>query len=221
MKMNEEQQGWIERAEQYVHAELCHDSSGHDWWHIVRVRRLAVRIAGEEGADVLICEMAALLHDVADAKLNPDHDSGLQKVAQWLESNGVESKIHDKVLSIIANMSYNGGHNPPMDSLEGQVVQDADRLDAMGAIGIGRTFAYAGWKGHLMHDPYLAPREAMTENEYRQQPSTAINHFAEKLLKLKTLMNTNSGKQLAHKRHLVMEEFLEQFHKEWNAEDDN
>ncbi|MDT8978860.1 HD domain-containing protein [Paenibacillus sp. chi10] len=220
MKLNAEQQGWIERAEQYVYEELYRDSSGHDWWHIARVRRLAVRIAGEEGADVLICELAALLHDVADAKLNLDHDSGLQKVEQWLESNGIEPIVRDKVLSIIANMSYNGGNNPPMDSIEGQVVQDADRLDAMGAIGIGRTFAYAGWKGHLMHDPNLAAREAMTESEYRQQPSTAINHFTEKLLKLKALMNTSSGKQLAHKRHLVMEEFLEQFHKEWNAEDD-
>lgn len=213
------QQDLIGRAEQFVQAELAHDSSGHDWWHIHRVRQLAVRIAAEEGADVFICELAALLHDVADAKLNPDKESGMAKVAHWLAANEADFSTSEQILRIISNLSYNGGHNPPMNTLEGRIVQDADRLDAMGAIGIARAFAYSGWKGHLMHDPERAPRETMSEAEYRNHPSTAINHFHEKLLRLKELMNTKHGKSLALQRHQVMTEFLQQFHKEWGAED--
>jgi uncharacterized protein len=121
-------------------------------------------------------------------------------------------------LEIISTMSYNAGHNHPMQTPEGKIVQDADRLDALGAIGIGRTFAYAGYKGHLMHNPDLPAREQMTPEEYRKSGGTAINHFYEKLLKLKDLMNTTHGKKLATERHAFMEAYLEQFYKEWEAE---
>jgi len=195
----------IELAEQFVKKELAQDSSGHDWWHIHRVRKLAVRMAKQEGADVFVCELAALLHDVADEKLNISKEAGLIKVRRWLENHVDDLRTIDRVLHIITNMSYRGGTNPPLESLEGQVVQDADRLDAIGAIGIARTFAFAGWKGHRMYEPG-------TEG-------TAIDHFHEKLLKLKDLMNTAYAKKLAEQRHEWLEAYLRQFYMEWEGAD--
>jgi uncharacterized protein len=205
----------IVEAALYAREQLEQDSSGHDWWHIDRVTRLALLIAREEGADIFICELAALLHDVADEKLNPSMEAGLAKVNDWLVRQGVEPAEMEHVMAIISTISYKGGHNPPVASKEAQVVQDADRLDALGAIGIARTFAYSGWKGQLIHDPELAPRTELTVEAYRNGKSTAIRHFDEKLLKLKDLMNTETGKRIAEERHLVMERFLEQFHREW------
>src|SRR5688572_21864585 len=172
----------ISRAEAFVKQELGTDSSGHDWWHIYRVTNTARTIAEAENANVFICELAALLHDIADEKLNPSKAAGLKKVANWLKNEKVSTAEAEAVMEIISTMSYNGGHNQPMQTLEGKIVQDADRLDAIGAIGIARTFAYAGHKGHLMHNPELAVRSEMTKEEYRNSESTAINHFYEKLL---------------------------------------
>lgn len=208
----------IAEARKFVKQALATDSSGHDWWHIYRVTKTAIKIAEAEKANIFICELAALLHDIADEKLNESKEAGLQKVSNWLQENGVDKETSEHVLEIIATMSYSGGHNKPMQTLEGEIVQDADRLDALGAIGIGRTFAYAGWKGHLMHNPELAVRENMTTEEYRKSGGTAINHFYEKLLKLKGLMNTDHGKKLAEERHTFMETFLNQFYQEWEAE---
>jgi uncharacterized protein len=207
----------ISRAEAYVKQELGKDSSGHDWWHIYRVTNTARQLASLENADLFICELAALLHDIADEKLNPSKAAGLQKVENWLLQNEVPTKATAQVMEIIATMSYNGGHNKPMQTLEGKIVQDADRLDALGALGIARTFAYAGYKGHLMHNPELAVRTEMTKENYRNSESTAINHFYEKLLKLKDLMNTEAGKRMAAERHAYMENFLKQFYQEWES----
>ncbi|MFB5267886.1 HD domain-containing protein [Paenibacillus enshidis] len=207
----------INRAEQFVKEQLQHDSSGHDWWHAYRVKQAAATIAEREGADLQTCILAALLHDVADPKLNPSKEEGLRKVENWLEVEGVPAEAKDHILEIIATMSYSGGNRPPMQTLEGRVVQDADRLDAIGAIGIGRAFAYGGSRGRLMYDPGVSVREFQSEEEYRSHQGTTIHHFDEKLLKLKDLMNTESGRELAEERHQFMLEFLDRFHKEWEG----
>jgi uncharacterized protein len=207
----------MELAEQFAKAQLGTDSSGHDWWHCNRVRNLALEIAKREQAeaDLFICELAALLHDVADEKLNPSKQAGLDKVQNWLERNLDDGDCIRQVMHIISNMSYNGGKNKPLDTLEGQIVQDADRLDALGAIGIARTFAYSGWKGQMLHHPDLD----FSDEDYRSANKTAIYHFYEKLLKLKDLMNTRAAKEMAEKRHAFMETFLNQFYREWKLED--
>ncbi|WP_336775828.1 HD domain-containing protein [Paenibacillus sp. MMO-58] len=207
----------IREAEEFSRSVLENDASGHDWWHIHRVVQMAKRIAREEGADLFVCTIAALLHDVADEKLNPSKEAGLHKVQAWLEANLSEEEHRAHVMDIISNMSYNGGKNPPMRSLEGKVVQDADRLDAIGAISIARAFVYAGWKGTPIHDPAIPPRSEMTAEEYRNGKSTAINHFHEKLLKLKDLVNTDSARRIAEERHLYMEQFVERFYEEWDG----
>jgi uncharacterized protein len=207
----------LEGAEQYVRHELGGDSSGHDWWHIERVRRTAIHIAQVENADRFVCELAALLHDVADEKLAGSEEAGMRKVRDWLSKEQVEEADAAHVLEIIATMSFKGGKGTPMRTLEGQVVQDADRLDALGAVGIGRTFAYSGAKGQLMYDPNLPARESMTKEQYRNEKSTAINHFPEKLFKLKERMNTAYARQLAEDRHRFMEEFVSRFLEEWEG----
>ncbi|MGF7045569.1 uncharacterized protein J2T13_000029 [Paenibacillus sp. DS2015] len=210
----------IERAERFVKEELQDDRSGHDWWHIHRVRQMALRIAKKESGNEFICELASLLHDVADEKLNISKEAGMNKVTVWLNSNVADIQIREQVLHIISTMSYNGGHNPSMNTIEGQIVQDADRLDALGAIGIARTFAYGGSKGRLMHNPESAPRDTLSEAEYRSSEGTGIHHFYEKLFKLKDLMNTEYGQWIARQRHQYMVEFVEQFYAEWDAEDE-
>ncbi|RRJ63282.1 HD domain-containing protein [Paenibacillus oralis] len=217
MKQNIKEQ-IISQAETDVKIALEKESTGHDWGHIQRVTRLARTIALQEGADLYICQLAALLHDLADAKLNPSEEYGLRKVSAWLEEHDVEPEDAGHVMEIISTMSFKGGNSSPMKTLEGQVVQDADRLDAIGAIGIARVFTYSGAKGRAMHDPEVKPRETMTESEYRNGQDTAINHFYEKLLKLKDLMNTSYGKALAEQRHQFMLEYLEQFYAEWDGE---
>ncbi|MFP4974657.1 HD domain-containing protein [Paenibacillus sp. CN-4] len=218
--MNEQmnEQELIRQAESYVKTRLEHETTGHDWWHIARVTALAVRIAGEEGADVLVCRLAALFHDLADEKIVPSKAEGLAQIAEWLNAHGVLEADIRHITEIIAEMSFGGGHGRPMRTIEGRVVQDADRLDAIGAIGIARTFTYNGSKGHKMHEPGRPPREQMTEEQYRKEPNTAVNHFYEKLLKLKDRMNTATGKRLAEGRHAMMESFLDRFYREWEGE---
>ncbi|MRN52876.1 HD domain-containing protein [Paenibacillus monticola] len=207
----------IAETESYAKEQLRQDTTGHDWWHTDRVRNTACAIAEIEGADAFICNLAALLHDVADEKLNTSKEAGLQKVQTWLTDHLTDKGIIDHVMSIIETMSYSGGSGSPMTSIEGQVVQDADRLDALGAIGIARTFVFSGAKGRPMYDPDLAPREESLQKEYRDySKGSAINHFYEKMLKLKFLMNTAYGRKLAEERHDFMLNFLEQFYKEWN-----
>lgn len=207
----------IRETEELVRSRLEGEASGHDWWHIHRVANMARRIAEEEQADVFICVMTALLHDLADEKLCPNPDEGMEEIRRWLEKQGLERADRDHVLEIISGMSYKGGGRPPLRTKEGQIVQDADRLDAIGAIGISRVFAYSGAKARPIHDPELPPRTTLTEAEYRSGKDTGINHFYEKLLKLKALMNTETGKRLAEGRHRFLEAYLEQFYAEWEG----
>jgi uncharacterized protein len=202
----------------FVKEILEKDASGHDWYHIERVHKLACAISEKEGGDRFIIEMAALLHDVADEKLNESEEAGLQRVRNWLEHLEVAQEDTDHILHIIMNMSFKGGHGGQVTTREGKIVQDADRLDAIGAIGIARTFAYGGAKGRLMYDPNVPIRENMTKEEYRKANNPSLHHFYEKLLKLKGLMNTTTAKAIAAERHEYMEKFIEQFMKEWNAQ---
>ncbi|MFJ8529013.1 HD domain-containing protein [Bacillus sp. NPDC094106] len=208
----------IQKTVTFVKNILEKDASGHDWYHIERVHKLAIALAKQEGGNLFVIEMAALLHDVADEKLNESEEAGMKKVSNWLEELSVPEEESKHILHIIANMSYKGGHGGKIETLEGKIVQDADRLDALGAIGIARTFAYGGAKGRLMYDPNVPTREAMTKEEYRKSNDPSLNHFYEKLLKLKDLMNTDAAKREAEVRHRYMEEFIGQFMKEWNAQ---
>ena len=196
---------------------LTGESSGHDWWHIARVRALARTIAAAEHADTFICELAALLHDIADPKIAGGWESGLARVGDWLAARDVPAAERDHVLDIIASISFAGGSKPAPKTLEGRVVQDADRLDAVGAIGIARAFAYGGAHGRILYDPAITPRETMTAEEYRSHLTPTINHFYEKLLLLKDRMNTDYARQLAEQRHQVMEAFLDEFYAEWDG----
>jgi uncharacterized protein len=213
----EDQENTLKLAAAFAQDKLAHDSSGHDWWHVDRVARAARTIAKEEGADGFVCELAALLHDVADEKLNVSEAVGLAIVKEWLMMHHIPSAAVEHIMEIIASLSFKGGNRPSMRTLEGQVVQDADRLDAIGAMGISRVFAYSGAKGRPIHLPHIAPRANMTAEEYRNGKDTAINHFYEKLLKLKDLMNTDYGRRMAEQRHQFMIAYLEQFYQEWEG----
>lgn len=205
----------IREAARFARAVHEQNSSGHDWWHVMRVTRLSRLLSVMEGADAYLCELASLLHDVADEKLNASKEVGLHRVQRWLEEAGTAPADRKHVLDIIGTMSFAGGSGQAMKTLEGAIVQDADRLDALGFIGIARTFAYSGWKGQGIYDPAIPVREGMTRDQYRHEKSTAINHFSEKLLKLKDRMNTDTGRMLAAGRHQLMELFLNGFDKEW------
>lgn len=204
----------IDEIRDYVKTKLESESSGHDWYHIERVTKYAKVIAEAENADVFICEVAALVHDLVDDKLG-DPAEGLNEVEELLIRFDEVDRNH--IIDIITSISFKGGNTSEVQSLEAKVVQDADRLDAIGAIGIARAFVYAGSKGDIMYDPELNPREKLTLEGYRKERSTAINHFYEKLFKLKDLMNTTKGKELAITRHDYMESFLKQFYHEWNG----
>jgi uncharacterized protein len=200
-----------------VEHKFLNESGGHDWWHIWRVWQLSKKIADAENADLFIVELAALLHDVADWKYhNGDELIGGKTAKAILANYPVSESTAEKVATIIDTLSYKGaGVETAMGSHEGKIVQDADRLDAIGAIGIARTFAYGGMKGRGMYDPSIKPRLHQSFDEYKNSLSPTINHFYEKLLLLKEHMNTETAKQIAHERHQFMELFLAQFYKEW------
>lgn len=209
----------IQKTATYIQGEFQNDSSGHDWYHVERVWKIARTLAQREGADLLVVELAALLHDLDDWKFNESGDETPRKAKAWLASCGADDQINDRVCEIIARISYKGaGVANKMDSLEGFIVQDADRLDALGAIGIGRAFAYGGYKQRPMYDPNTLPRLHATFEEYKNSRSATINHFYEKLLLLKDMMNTPAAKKIAAERHEVMLRFLEQFMQEWAGE---
>jgi uncharacterized protein len=214
----------IAATEALVRERMSGEPSGHDWHHTDRVRRVALRIATEEEAagrevDRTVVELAALLHDLDDWKFSGDETAGSNAAIAWLTSHGLEREPIDRIAEIVATISFKGaGVATPMRTLEGAIVQDADRLDAIGAIGIARAFAYGGFKGQALHDPALPPRMHATFEEYRTGSGTTINHFSEKLLLLRARMNTEPGRRLANDRHRVMEQFLARFHAEWNGE---
>ena len=209
----------IEKTEQFVQATLGDDSSGHDWYHIDRVRNNALYIAKKENkGERFIIEMAALLHDIPDEKLNSSKEAGEKKLQAFLNTLPLEEKDRNKITEIIGSISFKGGKTAQLKSKEAEIVQDADRLDAIGAIGIARTFAYGGKKGQALYDPKIDIREIMTEEEYRKGKSTSVHHFYEKLLKLKDRLNTEIAKEMAESRHQLMEKFLEEFFNEWNGQ---
>jgi len=214
--MNQEE--LLAEAGAFARAELAGDSSGHDWWHIARVRVLARTIALHEGGDVFICELAALLHDLADAKIAGDEATGLARVRGWLAEQEADTATIEQTMEIIATMSFAGGAKPTPATLEGRVVQDADRLDALGAIGIARAFAYGGSRGRLIYDPDVPPQEYASAAAYHASDTPTINHFYEKLLLLQDRMNTAYARQLAAARHRYMQAFLDEFFAEWAGE---
>ncbi|KAB7673005.1 HD domain-containing protein [Bacillus sp. B1-b2] len=209
----------IAKTEAFVKNQLAHDTTGHDWYHINRVRNLAIFIGEKEASEnIKVIELAALLHDIADEKLNESKQSGERKLIQYLEQLSIGKEEKEQILSIISTVGFKGGNGVSPESLEAKIVQDADRLDAIGAIGIARTFAYGGHKGSPIFDPELKSRTNMTVEEYRNEKSSSIHHFYEKLLKLQNLLHTETAKRIASKRHQYMEMYLEEFYKEWNGD---
>lgn len=204
----------IKKTEKMVRNKLLNEKTGHDWFHIERVTKNAINIGQKERANLFIVTLASLLHDLADDKIVENERKALINIKQWLHSLNVKKEDIEHILYIIQSISYKGGNFKQLQTLEAKVVQDADRLDAIGAIGIARCFVYAGRKGIPIYDPSLNIREEMTIEEYRNGKSSAIHHFYEKLLKLKDLMNTNTGRNLAIERHQFMVTFLNHFYKE-------
>jgi uncharacterized protein len=210
----------IAETADFVRSRLAGGGTGHDWWHVERVRRLALRLGEAEGAELFVVELAALLHDVADWKFyGGDEEIGPRLAGEWLDGLGVEPAVVAHVAEIVRDLSFKGaGVARPMRTREGAVVQDADRLDAIGAIGIARAFAYGGWRGRALFEPGVPPEPHATAEAYRDGSGSTINHFSEKLLLLKDRLNTEAARRLAADRHRFMELFLERFHAEWSGE---
>jgi len=209
----------IDKTIQFVKEKLINAEGGHDWFHIERVYKNALLIAGSTDCDLTIVQLGALLHDIADSKFhNGDETIGPKTARLFLESENITEDIIEHVVNIIENISYKGGNfEKKFSSVELDIVQDADRLDAIGAIGIARAFNYGGFKNRALYDPEIVPVANMTKDEYKKNNAPTINHFYEKLLLLKDKMNTETGKQIAEERHRFMETFLAQFYAEWEG----
>ncbi len=220
----------IEKTELFVKQTLSKDSTGHDWWHIHRVRNLTKRIARHEGADIFIVELAALLHDIGDYKFfQGDEEAGVVKVREWLSSLEISPSLIDKIVEITSQISFmhtlldkseGGGKKNsaiPALSKESMAVTDADRLDAMGAIGIARAFTYGGFFNRPIYDPAIKPSKSITRGEYKTTEAPSLNHFYEKLLKLKDMMYTKLGRKMAKRRHRFLNLYLKHFFKEWKG----
>ena len=208
----------IAETEKYVTNEFMAEGSGHDWFHIDRVRKMALRIGREENCNLFVVEMAALLHDLDDWKLTGAEVDSFTKTESWLEKLKIESAIAGQIIGVIKEVSFKGAKiETPISSVEAAVVQDADRLDAIGAIGIARTFAYGGHKSRLIYDPDIPVDLHDNFHSYQQSTAPTINHFYEKLLLLKDRMNTSTAKSIAEGRHKFMTNYLNQFFDEWEA----
>lgn len=204
----------------FVKEKLEGAEAGHDWFHIERVWKLSKKIAEKEGGNLEVIELSALLHDIADPKFHNGDETLALKISQnFLEEIHIDTELIEQVLFVIKNISFkNRAEAPENPPLELQIVQDADRLDAIGAIGIARTFNFGGFKNNLMYHPEIKPNLGMNKEEYKKSNGTTINHFYEKLLLLKDLMNTETAKKIASERHNFMLQFLDEFYKEWNVE---
>jgi uncharacterized protein len=216
------QQDILQKTADYIKQEFLDDSSGHDWWHIYRVWKNAITICKHHGrqADSFIVQLAALLHDLDDWKFNDSGDETPLRAKAWLDSFALDPSITEAVCNIITYISYKGANVAnKMDSLEGLIVQDADRLDAIGAIGIARAFAYGGYKNRPLYDPDTPPQMRASFEQYKNSNSATLNHFYEKLLLLKDMMNTSTAKRIAQQRHEVMVQYLNQFMDEWEGKD--
>ena len=209
----------IENTINFVKQQLENAESGHNWFHMERVYNNALLIAKEETCDLEVVQLAALLHDIADSKFHDGDETVGPKVARaFLSSENVSVETINHVVLIIENISFKGGNfEKKFTSKELEIVQDADRLDAIGAVGIARTFNYGGYKNREIYNPEIAPNLKMSKEEYKNSTAPTINHFYEKLLLLKDKMNTETGKKIAQQRHDFMETFLEQFYNEWNG----
>ena len=209
----------IDKTILFVKETLAQAEGGHDWFHIERVYKNALLIAASENCDLEIVQLSALLHDIADSKFHDgDETIGPNTARTFLEAENIVPKTIDHVIAIIENISFKGGKvERKFSSIELDIVQDADRLDAIGAIGIARTFNYGGFKNRALYNPEIVPNLSMTKEEYKKNEAPTINHFYEKLLLLKDKMNTETGKQIAQERHRYMQDFLEQFYAEWEG----
>ena len=210
----------ISKTIAFVKEKLHNAEGGHDWFHIERVYKNALLIANNETCDITVVKLGALLHDIADSKFHDGDETVGPKVARgFLESEAVDEETINHVIHIIENTSFKGGNfDKEFASVELDIVQDADRLDALGAIGIARTFNYGGFKNRALYDPKIAPSTTMNKEEYKNNEAPSLNHFYEKLLLLKDKMNTQTGKEIAKERHRYMEGFLSQFYAEWDGE---
>ena len=210
---------WIDATIIHVKQVLSNAEAGHDWFHIERVYRNAMHIAQTMECNLTVVQLAALLHDIADSKFHEGDESiGPLKAKEWMESIAVDATVINHVVKIIQNISFKGGNiSQDFNSVELQIVQDADRLDAIGAIGIARAFHYGGFKNRMLYDPNVAPIMNMDKETYKKSTAPTINHFYEKLLLLKNRMNTPTGKAMAEKRHAFMEQFLSHFYAEWEG----
>ncbi len=209
-----EKENLIQQTADYVQSYFEQEGSGHDWWHIYRVWQMTRRIAMKEDANLFFVEMAALLHDLDDWKLTSHSNS---KTVAWMNQIRLNESDHTRIQTIIDEVSFKGAEvDTTPNSPEARVVQDADRLDAMGAIGIARTFAYGGHKNRLIFDPEVQPQMHASFSDYQKSTAPTINHFYEKLLLLKDRMNTKTGQKIAKKRHQFMELYLKHFFQEWN-----
>lgn len=215
-----ENENLIQTTIQFVKQKLQNAEGGHDWFHIERVFKNSLLIAKNEKCNLLVVQLAALLHDIADSKFNDgDETIGPKVASDFLKSQNVDDKIIEEVVQIINNISFKGGNfQKTYNSIELDIVQDADRLDAIGAIGIARVFNYGGFKNRVLYDPEIFPSLDMTKEDYKNNANPTLNHFYEKLLLLKDKMNTKTGKKIANERHLFMENYLSQFYAEWNGE---
>lgn len=204
----------------FVKEKLENAEGGHDWFHIERVYKNALLIAKEEDCDLMVVKLGALLHDIADSKFHHGDETVGPRIARsFLETENVEESTIQHVITIIENISFKGGNfEKKFQSIELQIVQDADRLDAIGAIGIARCFNYGGFKNRALYNPEIQPNLTMSKEEYKNSNSPTLNHFYEKLLLLKDKMNTETGKKIALERHKYMENFLSQFYAEWEGE---
>ncbi|MBF4473104.1 MULTISPECIES: HD domain-containing protein [Flavobacterium] len=204
----------------FVKEKLENAEGGHDWFHIQRVYKNALLIASGETCDETVVKLGALLHDIADSKFHGgDETVGPKAAREFLEKEGASEDTIKHIVQIIDNISFKGGNNEKtFSSIELDIVQDADRLDAIGAIGIARAFNYGGFKNRAMYNPQISPNLSMTKEEYKNSQAPTINHFYEKLLLLKDKMNTQTGKEIAQKRHEYMQGFLSQFYAEWDGE---
>lgn len=206
----------IENAIEYIKGFFASDFTGHDFAHSMRVCNTATILAQAEGADLFICKLSALLHDVDDRKLSEATAENLDNARAFLRTQGVDKETENKICTIISQISFKGTDSVVPDTLEGKCVQDADRLDALGAVGIARAFAYGGAHHRAMHNPDIKPVCNMNEQEYFASEGTTINHFYEKLFLLKDMMNTESAKQLAFERDAFMRRFVDEFLSEWD-----
>ena len=208
----------IDNALEYVKKIFESDFSGHDYFHTLRVYKTAVRIAKAEGADVKIVSLAALLHDVDDIKLSPKTYENKDNARAFMSKNGIDKATADKICEIIDEISYKGTNSVEPKTLEGKCAQDADRLDAIGAVGVARAFAFGGNHNRVMHDPDIPPALNMSGEEYRRHISTTVNHFYEKLFNLADMMNTNTAREIAASRNQYMKDYISEFLAEWDGE---